>query len=222
MNKLSGKLSITSGVKLNAISNLDAFILPTDSILGLKRYKLTKEMNAIEGGLLSARLSDLRRKHTYNTGYVGFPDASCVTLPSLNFGGRLLVASVIPEETLNVLTREQKVKLLYTAYMTAFRTISDQGFRTILTPLLGQSLKGYDTPMLLFALLSAVSDFLKTSLTTREISIFCRTLEEEKTLVSWFDSQTRIFGIDFWYLRDDGDYGNERKLKLVANRIILR
>lgn len=208
------KVSVLMGDGLNHVRNVDALVIPADNMLNIKVSKIGKEVNKIDGGNLSTRLNDLRRNFTMNTGSITYPDTSCIAIEPDKFPAKYLFISVVPLVSKSD-SRDVKVEGLYKAYVNILTLAIKHKCKNILLPVLGVENKEYDVSILMYALLSALTDFVKATSFIKEICIITRNKSEKEMVLKWFDSVSRSFGLEAWCVRNSFDM-NENNLKSIA------
>jgi O-acetyl-ADP-ribose deacetylase (regulator of RNase III) len=210
------KVSILIGDGLSYVQNVDALIVSVNNMLSLGVTKDGKEVNEADGGNLSLRLYDIRRRYTSQTGSIVIPETTPVVTPSDKFLCNCFIASILPN-ALSGDSRDSKVRGLYLSYLNVFTLAVSYGCKNIALPVLGTGSKSYDSSVLMFSLVSAIADFLRTSPQLKELCIVPRGRSEGQLLLNSFDSVSRTFGIDFWYLRRSLDL-SDTKVDLMPEK----
>lgn len=202
------KVSVLSYSDLSKIKNIDALVIPVDKMLSVRGTKLGKEVNELEGSDLSTRLRNIRRSFTANTGSITIPESTCIPIKPYKISSSLILATVSPN-VVNGMNREDKVRGLYRSYLNIFLQAVQSNCKKIVIPVLGLGNKAYDSTIVMFALISSIVDFIRTSSELLEICIIARG-SEEKDVIKLFDSVSVSFGLDVWYIRSSfnmQDYG---------------
>lgn len=208
------KITFLHGLDLEDISHLGLFAFPVDKFI--KNTRLLKEVNTVDGGGLTSKLSANRRLFMSKTGSLALPDGYHIFIKPDKFPADVMLAFVLSSSSRGEV-REQKVKRLYSAYMDILMHGVTGNFRSILVPVLGVDERNYDSSVVLFALFSALTDITKTVNSVKEFCIFARTRKEEEIISRSFNSMSSAFGVETWYLRETGDFSTTDNLSVVVD-----
>lgn len=199
------KISLHIGQGIESSKNADALVVPVDTMLNPKAFKVSKALAYQDGNTLGARLNTLRRVFSYNTGFVEYPETFCIPIKPelLNIGTFLVTVSPSQQKSAN---SQARVEALYKQYTQVYASAVSLGCKTIVSPVIALSDKSYTKEEVFLSLLLALSDLTKQPYSINEVCFVVSKGEEEDAALKWLGSMTLTFGLGYWYQRNDLDF----------------
>jgi O-acetyl-ADP-ribose deacetylase (regulator of RNase III) len=206
---MNTKISVLGSKGSSLVINADALVIPYDSLSDLKTAQEGKNLSSISNDDLLSNLNILDSNFTVISSNKEYKESPCLVIDKHKSTNDLIFLSVQPSLQGGE-TRETLIDGLRLSYLNILSTAINNDCKNIVIPLLGIGNKAYDTTMIMLALISVITDFVKEVSSLEEICIVTRGTDEDYTVLRWMETSAKDFGLQVWYIRKSynmQDYG---------------